>query len=1432
MNGAVDNLSLQNKKLLDFGFQMLYFYANKNQSVTKVITLLVCISALIFGQVDHVYAQSNNYTFQHLTPKQGLPHLVYSVLKDSTGFMWFATINGLYRYDGQHFKSYRYQPDDSSSISGNKISSFLFEDNDGCIWVGTAANGLNKFNRNTESFQRFKHNPNNPGSLSSMHITKLFQDRSGTIWIASDNGLNKYHPKTEEFSVYKPDPNHLNSKANTIKSIYEDRDGILWVGTNGGIYHFSRRTKTFQKLNELSEIQAAFPYIAFRDIAEDNEGVLWFATNSGLIRHDKKTKQIKRYKHQENNPKSIIDNDILSIVINPDDGGNILWMATTGGLVSFNRRNEHFSNYTHDPRNSFSLGSNILWGVYLDKSGTLWIPSENAGIDYIHLRKNPFLYYDLQNPNGIKAMHSATSFCKDSNGNLWVGGFLSGLFQFDPQMKPISHQDFGGKLRKKLTLNYIRCIYEDSKGILWLGNSGGGLYKYDRLKKLFVQIPFEEKKSNVIFRIFEDSYGILWISSDLGLLVKDNATGRIVYFYDRNNSNIQSFVNSNYKFYEDSEKCLWISTHGNGVFMLSPENRRDMLFTNFKHEPSDPNSISSNTVNTVREDADKNLWLATSRGINKFDRHNKQFKSIDSKNGLGADYIYHFEADNSGNLLLSTENGLLMFDPSSSQKQKSRALRTQDGLPFDDVFPYFLYKDKFGKFYVGGGKDSEKGFFVFNPDSLQKNEHTPPIVLTGFKIRNQAVKLDSSITELNQVYLKHNQNYFSFDFASLDYVNPTKNLYAFMLEGYDQDWIYPGNRGYANYTSVPPGDYTFRVKGSNNDGLWNEQGTSIGVNIAKPPWNTWWSNVIYAMVVFALFYAWRRYDLKRQQLKQELEIEQLESERLTDLDKIKSRFFANISHEFRTPLTLIIGPLAKLLDKTNDKSCVEDLGIIQRNALRLQKLIDQLLSLTKLESGNMKLQTKEEDLIPLIKGYIQSFSSLAKEKEITLSFRSRRKKLAMLIDRDKLEKIMFNLLSNAFKFTDKKGQIKIEVNTFTYAKNNRPGIKIKVRDTGPGIAADRIPYIFNRFYQAEGSSQQMQAGTGIGLSLTKELVNLHLGKIWVDSEKGKGAVFSVFLPFDNPNGNVNSVNDKETDSVEKETPGKDEVSFVEEDEKSCLENTSEINQNNSNTNIPIVLIVEDNADMRTFIKGYLNDVYHIIEAADGEEGLATAIAEIPDLVISDVMMPKMDGNEMCDKLKTDERTSHIPIIILTAKAGSDSKIEGLEAGADAYLTKPFDGKELLIRVKNLIKQRQKIREFFSNKIASANHSPLANLQDSGISSMDQQFIEKAVKVVEENMTNPDFSVEMFGREMALSRVQLHRKLKAIVNQSASTFVRTLRLQRAALLLSKQAGNVTEIAYDVGFNNLSYFAKCFHEKFGVTPSEFSANNPSPNTEWKE
>lgn len=1406
---------------LDFRIFISYIYA-KNYAVKKVLSLFIFLAGLIFYSTSSLLAQSHKYNFQHLSSADGLPPVVYSVVKDHEGFMWFATINGLYRYDGKSFKSYKYHPNDTSSISGNVLyPTYLLEDKNETLWVGTNANGLNKYNKYTETFTRYKNNPNNPGSLSSNGVVKFYQDPSGIIWVATDDGLNKYYPQTDEFSVYKPDPNNLNSKSNEIASMFQDSKGLFWVGTQNGLYIFNRSTNTFQKHEQLSKIQANYKNTAIREVIEDNEGILWFGANCGLIRYNRQTNEIKYYSHDANDPKSIIDNDIYSIVVNPDNGGNVFWLASTGGLISFNRRNEQLTGYKHDPKDPNSLSSNLIWDVYLDNSGTLWISTEN-GVNYIHLKESPFTYYPLIVPN-TNEQHSATSFCRDSNGNLWVGSHNGGLFRFDRQMQIVGHQDFGEEQKKKLAYNYVRSIYEDASGTIWLGNSGGGTYKYATEKEAFEPMPFQLDESNIVYRIFEDSFGVLWISSSLDLLQLDKPSGKIVFFYDQHNTSIK--VNKNYKFYEDKEKCLWIGTAGEGVFMLRPENREKMLFINFKHDPDDPSSISSNIVNAIREDANNNLWLATSRGVNKYLREKQAFECVDNDNGIGTEYVYHLEADNNGNLFLSTENGFLKFNPYSSEKEKSKVFRIQDGLPFDEIFPYFFYKDQDGKIYVGGGKDSEKGFFVFQPDSIQQNEHIPPIAITNFKIRNEEVKLDSSITKIKQINLIYKQNYISFNFAALDYINPSKNHYAFMLEGYDDDWVYPGNRAFANYTSVPPGDYVFRVKGSNNDGKWNEQGASIGISISKPPWNSWWANAIYILIIVVLFYGWRRYDLKRQQLKQQLEIEHLESERLAELDKMKSRFFANISHEFRTPLTLIIGPIAKLIERTREKATLDDLGIIHRNATRLQKLINQLLSLTKLESGNMKLQAKEEDLVLIVKGYIQSFSALADQKEITLTFKSKKKEHSIFVDRDKLEKIMFNLLSNAFKFTNQGGEIRVSLSSYIYPKNNKHGVKIVVQDNGKGIPNELIPHIFNRFYQAEEATEQLQEGTGIGLSLTKELVKLHQGKIWVDSEIGKGSRFTVFFPFHDAR-QENMVMEEDEESIAKtESADNIEESAEKEHETMFKELSGDLNTFLGSDNIPIVLVVEDNTDMRTFIRGYLEETYRVIEAVNGEEGFAKAIQEIPDLVISDVMMPKMDGNQMCNKLKGDERTSHIPVILLTAKAGLDSKIEGLEAGADAYLSKPFDGKELMIRVKNLISQRQKLRDFFRGKLTSLQQSPLSRLDESGITSMDQKFVEKAIKVVEEHMTNPDFSVQFFGQEMAMSRIQLHRKLKAIVNQSASSFVRTLRLNRAALLLSKQAGNVTEVAYDVGFNNLSYFAKCFSEQFGCTPSDFAAKKSS-------
>lgn len=711
---------------------------------------------------------------------------------------------------------------------------------------------------------------------------------------------------------------------------------------------------------------------------------------------------------------------------------------------------------------------------------------------------------------------------------------------------------------------------------------------------------------------------------------------------------------------------------------------------------------------------------------------------------------------------------------------------------------------------------TERGFFRFHPDSIPgPNTNIPPVVLTKFNIRNLEFQLDSNITYKRHIRLKHNQSFFSFEFSALDYVNPEKNQFAYMLDGVDEDWTYSGNRRFANYTDISPGDYIFRVKASNSDGYWNETGTFVRISIAPPPWRSWWAYTLYAISFIILIIAWRRYDLKRHRLKQALEIEQLEAVKLKELDSMKSRFFANISHEFRTPLTLILGPLEKLIGTTKDEQCVHDLNMIQRNALRLQRLINQLLNLSKLEAGEMKLIAGERNIVKLVRGYAHSFESLAKQKNIKLVFSSDDERTLIYVDNDKIEKILYNLLSNAFKFTPEGGEITVSVVTHpvkpVYKEGTEGGVNIIITDTGPGIPPDKVKFIFDRFYQAENVSNGDHEGTGIGLALTQELVKLHRGDIHVNSKPGVGTSFTVTLP----KGKAHLKDEEIADSFDQEDLFKE----ITPEAVFSVKNVQKTEQNiHKSPDKPQLLIVEDNDDLRSYIRSYLEDDYTVFEAINGALGVELATELVPDLVISDVMMPKMDGYQLSKKLKTDERTCHVPIILLTAKAAKEDKIEGLKTGADDFLTKPFDPSELLVRVRNLIEQRQSLREYYLREIKL---SPEPDKP--AMVSMDEHFLRRAVEEVEKNMSDEEYSVETFGKNMAMSRMQLHRKITALTGQTASEFIRNLRLLRAAKLIRNNAGTIAEIAYDTGFTTPSYFTECFKKYFGKSPKKYQKEN---------
>jgi len=680
--------------------------------------------------------------------------------------------------------------------------------------------------------------------------------------------------------------------------------------------------------------------------------------------------------------------------------------------------------------------------------------------------------------------------------------------------------------------------------------------------------------------------------------------------------------------------------------------------------------------------------------------------------------------------------------------------------------------------------------------------------------------------------LPYRFNHLTFFYSAIDWSAPHKIQYQYKLEGSDQDWRQITKETKAIYTNLTHGDYTFKVKAI---GAWSDT-FEYSFTILPPWWLTWWAYMIYGITILLLIYAWRRYDLKRQHLKHDLELEHVQTEKLEELDKMKSRFFANISHEFRTPLTLILGPLQNLISKASDKDSKQELDIMQRNARRLQKLINQLLNLSRIEAGKMKLQAREENIISLARLFVQSFESYAAQRKISLVFTAKEEQIPVYVDRDKIEKILSNLLSNAFKFTGEGGRIEVAVGSPQSAVGSpqsavgskatedwrlktgdyfNTGVNISISDTGSGIPPKRLKHIFDRFYQADDTYSKDQEGSGIGLALTKELVEIHYGEIKVVSEPGKGTTFNILLPL-----GKSHLKPKEIIKIKKSDDNKfipelaDPLVPIIEEQPVSIASPNDTLENST----PILLIVEDNADLRAYIRGFLDKNYHVIEAEDGESGFDKALKTIPDLIISDVMMPRMDGYELCRHLKTDERTDHIPIILLTARAAMESKIEGMETGADDFITKPFEPEELKARIKNLIEQRNKLKERYRKELNIE-----STLTEDNLLSRDKRFLDKAQKTVQKYMIEPDFTVEDFAKEMAMSRVQLHRKLRALINQTASEFIRILRVIHAAKLLIQQDANISEVAYDVGFNSPSSFTRSFTKHFGMPPTEYINKN---------
>jgi len=1143
-----------------------------------------------------------------------------------------------------------------------------------------------------------------------------------------------------------------------------------------------------------------------------------------LVFHTEETAEFIIYKNDPSNDNSLSNNNVKTIC--EDDKQN-LWIGTIGGGINiYNPYSNSFERFSHNPQTAQSLSDDIIFHLNKDNSGIIWICTFSKGLNKFNPAKDRFIHYQL-NPNTqiqIKD-NDITATLIDKDSKLWIGTNGNGItviensFSFNKtelETKNIYRNDGDNTLSN----NYVTSIIQDKDGFIWIGTFGGGLNKYDPKTKRFTVYKLEKNNPgsishNFIHTIYEDKEGFLWIGTGLGGVCRyDKSTDSFkCYNYDPsdadNNKNPSSVEVTS--ICEDSGGYLWFGTSTGGINSFDRENQ---TFTYFKHHPENPASISSNRIVTIYEDKKSRLWIGTfSGGLNLLDGKSETFIHFTENEGLAGNTVMAITEDNDGNLWISTNKGISMFNPLT---KTFKNFDFNDGLQGNEFNANSVFNDRQkNEIYFGG----INGLNIFNSENIRDNLILPEIVITDFKLFNQSLSahessvLDRNILFADQIVLSHNENVISFEFSALHFMNPAKNKYAYKMEGFDRDWINAGTKRHAEYTNLDPGSYVFRVKGSNSDGIWNEAGASIKIIINPPFWRTWWAYLLYAIAIVAIFVTIRKFEMNRVKLRNELKLKDFEAIKLQEVDQLKSNFFANISHEFRTPLTIILGIL-KRSKKNGDESLVQkDFKTMERNASKLLHLINQLLELSKIESGSSKLSASKQDIIKFTKRILASFESLAYQKKQRLVFNripasgeDTPNELIMYFDIEKIETIIYNLLSNAIKFSPGGKTIEVEL------KEDKKYVKISVSNTGVEIPNKKLPHIFDRFYQVDDKRTKEYEGTGIGLSLVKEFIELHKGKVEVESENNK-TTFTIFLPLGKSH--------LKADEIISEKISAEDTHQLEE---MTLKETYEIKVVGESISVEaestIILIVEDNADLRELIREHLEKDYSILEAENGKKGFTIAEDVIPDLIISDIMMPEMDGYELSRKIKNSEKTNHIPIILLTAKATTENKLEGLETGADDYLIKPFNPEELKIRVRNLIKIRQQIREKYQSQM-------LIKPAVAVIHSTQKLFIEKLTGIIEKHLNDDRFNVEDLCIEIAMSRAQLHRKIKAVVNLSTTEFIRNFRLQKAAELLKQDAGNIAEITYSVGFSSQAYFTKLFQEQFGCTPSEYKKRYQKKN-----
>jgi ligand-binding sensor domain-containing protein/signal transduction histidine kinase/DNA-binding response OmpR family regulator len=1335
----------------------------KRHSILYLVLYLLCPVAGV--------AQS--IAFHHLTVENGLSqNAVLAVSQDEKGFIWIGTSNGLNRYDGYRFRIYQSRQNDSSTLTNNNILSIL-NDSRNQMWVGTYF-GLNKYDAALDRFQRIPSPRDHQLSFAS-----IFEDRSGRLWVGTNEGL--YNMVNDRLiAVDFPKSSGVASDVG-VRSIAQDRNGHIWIGTIAGLLQLPNGQTQGMKVFRHNPADAStLSADLITGIEEDRFGRIWAATlNNGLNMLEPGTDRFRRFLHINGQP-SLINNNVRKILL---DKSGLLWIGTQEGISVLDENLRFVYSFQQKDGDPHSLSHNSVHCLYQDMSGNIWTGTYFGGLNYTYAVNTEFAVLRKKDAPNFLSNNVISSITEDEKKNLWIGTEGGGLNYYDRSNGRFTSYKHNAADPLSIGSNLIKVVYRDREGNIWCGTHGGGLNHLDPATRSFRRYLFKENDATTlnseVLSVFEDSRGRFWVGSTLGIKLFNKTTHGLEPV---NNTFTQSapFGSTASYFYEDDKRRLWIGT-SDGLYLLTNETFQ---------------KISNEQVNCILQDRRSQIWMGMRQsGLTRYNENTHSLDYVSQDNKLNTRNIMGILEDQQGHLWMSSDNGLLKFNPAQDQLQ---IFTVSDGIAGNAFNFKSFFKDDAGEFFFGGFN----GITHFFPERIQSNQKVPRLVLTDLRLFNEPVKpgdqqglLPQSISHTAGVTLRYNQNMVGIDFAVLNHIKSNKNSYAYKLEGYDKAWNFTGTPA-VNYANLPPGQYTFLVKGANNDGIWSDP-VSFKITVLPPFWLTWWAYCIYILAIAGVVFLIVRYFFLGALLKKEEE-----------LHHVKLNFFTNISHEIRTHLTLITAPVDRMLESQETNHFVrQQLGAVQQNANRLLRLVNELMDFRKAETGNMKLYPGKHDIIAFLEEIYVSVRDACIHKNITLSFVQHTDAIAVYFDREQLEKVFINLLTNAIRFTPQNGTITLEI------KDAEKEVIVAVTDNGRGIAPEYLDKVFTNFFQVADHGVQ-NTGYGIGLALARTIISLHHGSIVVesvpatDNQDGR-TTFRVTLP--------KGYSHFDTDQLKwiDEPVRRPSVSLVDP-----IDLDTEVADNFREKTGNTILIVEDNISLRALVRDTFADKYRVLEAGDGVQGLELARTEIPDLIISDVMMPEMEGVEMCYRLKTDTRTSHIPVILLTAKGTQNDKVSGLENGADLYVTKPFSTKVLELNVRNLLLSRERLREHFQKSWAPHPAPPSTPAADvPAPNTTEQAYLLEVVQFIEENLDNPEFGVDMLSRHLAMSVPVLYKKIKAVTNMSVNDFIKSIRLKKAAELLRGQQLNVNEVAAAVGYYDRKYFSQEFKKQYGKNPREY-------------